>query len=107
MGKENEKEVRRLQGWCIGIIDSADKGDDNFAAPIVQVIRNRMYLKDVIFNQTELITQETPIVAKTKEHNIKLWVVETNHAGNYFANRLRVLMPDIDVFGQWRILFIY
>ena len=98
---ENGKDVTKIQGWCIGIIDSADKGDDHFAAPILQIIGDRMYLKDVIFNKIELISQEDVVKAKTKENNITKWVVETNHAGNYFANRLRLLMPDIEIFGQW------
>ncbi|MCP4987264.1 MAG: hypothetical protein GY928_14795 [Colwellia sp.] len=98
---ENGKEVERLQGWCIGIIDSADKGDDNFSAPMLQIIGNRLYLKDVIFNKNELITQEDPIKAKTKENSVVKWVVETNHAGNYFSGRLRRILENTQVFGQW------
>ena len=95
---ENGKDIVRLQGWCLGVIDSADKGDDHFAAPIIQVVGNRMYLKDVVFNKNELISQEPEVQAKTKENK---WVIETNHAGNYFSGRIRTLLPDIDVFGQW------
>ena len=98
---ENGIEIIKEQGWCMGIIDVADRGNDNFSAPIIQVIGDRLYLKDVIFNKNELISQEIPIELKTKEHNVTLWVVETNHAGNYFSERLRRLIPNVTIFGQW------
>lgn len=99
--KEDGKDIEKLVGWCIGIIDSADKGNDNFSAPILQIVGDRMYLKDVIFNKNELITQEPIVKAKTAEHNVIKWVVETNHAGNYFSGRLRALLKNTDIFGQW------
>jgi len=98
---ENGKQSTKLEGWCLGVIDIADKGDDHFAAPILQIVGNRMYLKDVIFNKDELINQESIVKIKTEEHNVIKWVIETNHAGNYFSNRLRTLMPKIEIFGQW------
>jgi hypothetical protein len=99
--QEDGKDVVRLLGWCLGIVDSADKGADHFSAPILQIVGNRMYLKDVVFNTDELITQEDKIVQKTKQNNVIKWVIETNHAGNYFSGRVRKLLPDIEVFGQW------
>lgn len=90
-----------LQGWCLGIIDPADGGDDYFSAPMVQVVGNRMYLKDVIFNQVKLIDNEPNISGKTKLNNVKKWVVETNSMGGYLSGRLRVLVPDVTIFGQW------
>lgn len=101
MVNENGKEIERLQGWAFGIVDPADKGNDNLAAPILQIVGDRMYLKDAIFNKNELITQEDPIKAKTKDNNIIKWLIETNHAGNYFSGRLRRLMPNVEIFGQW------
>lgn len=98
---ENGVDIIKLQGWCIGAIDSADKGTDKFASPIVQVIGSNMYLKDVIFNTQELIDQEMPITQKSKQHKVSKWVVETNHAGNYFSKRMRTLLPNCDIFGQW------
>lgn len=99
---ENGNDVEQLQGWCLGVIDPADGGTDHFAAPLIQVVGNRMYLKDVIFNQIRLIDNEAFIEAKTKEHNPIKWVVETNSMGGYLSGRLRtILPPEIVVYGQW------
>lgn len=99
--EEDGKEVKRLMGWCIGAIDSADKGKDNFAAPIIQVVGSKMYLRDVIFNPIEAIEQEPFIVTKTKENNIIKWVVETNREGGYLSGRIRKILPNVSVYGQW------
>lgn len=96
---EGDEQV--LSGWTFGVIDTADKGKDHFAAAIFQIVGNRMYLKDVVFDTQELITHEPIIVSKTKQHKVRKWVVETNSAGNYFTGRLRKLLPGITVFGQW------
>jgi len=98
---ENDKEVIINQGWAAMFIDSADKGLDNFSAPIVQIVGSNIYLKDVIFNTDELITQEEKVRLKAIEHNVRLIVVESNHAGNYFKNRLLQLLPNVDIFGKW------
>lgn len=99
--KEGENEIEKIQGWNMSFVDSADKGDDHFSAPFGQVIGNRVYLTDVIFDKSELILQEPVIVSKSKTNNSILTVVETNHAGNYFSKRIRLLMPKMKVFGQW------
>lgn len=98
---ENGQDVEVLQGWTFGVIDSADKGDDNFAAPILQIVGNRCYLRDVIFNTNELISQEEVVVSKTKHNKVTKWLIETNHAGNYFSGRLRKLIPNCEIYGQW------
>lgn len=98
---ENGKESIINQGWAAMFIDTADKGSDLFSAPIVQIVGINIYLLDVIFSPDQIIEQEEIVRLKCKEHNVKLIVIETNHVGNYFKNRLITLMPNMDVFGKW------
>lgn len=98
---ENGNEIEKLQGWTLMVIDTADKGDDNFSGPVLQVVGSNVYLRDVIFNKNELISQEQPVKNICQVNGVRLIVVETNSAGNYFSGRLRQLMPNVDVFGQW------
>jgi predicted phage terminase large subunit-like protein len=95
----NEKEV--MQGWTFAIIDTADEGKDYFAMPIFQVVLPYVYLIDCIFDQQNLTIQESQVISKTKEYKIRKIVVETNSAGAYFKRRLDVLLPGIEIYGQW------
>ena len=40
-------------------------------------------------------------MAKTKEYSIVNWVVETNREGGYLSGRIRKILPNVDVHGQW------
>lgn len=99
--EENGEKVEKEQGWTFAVIDTADKGDDNFAFPIMQIIGSNVYLKDVVFNKNELLTQEDPVQQKSRQYKIVKCVIETNSAGNYFMGRMRKKNKNVNWFGQW------
>jgi len=87
--------------FTITFIDSADEGEDHFSMPIARVYGNRVYITDAIFDQDNLTIQEGQVQSKVKEHKISNIVVETNSFGAYFTRRLRILLPGIEIFGQF------
>jgi len=90
-----------MEYFTIGFADPADEGKDNFACPFARVYGNRVYILDAIFDQQNLTIQESQVVGKVKEYDIKKLVIETNSFGAYFSRRIRELMPMLDVFGQY------
>ena len=87
--------------WTIMANDCADEGKDNYSGPIARVYGSRVYLVDAIFDQQNLTLQESEVQGKVKEHRISKLVVETNSFGAYFTRRLRELMPEVEIFGQY------
>lgn len=92
---------KKLLGLSLAAIDTADKGTDNFSAPFVQLVGEKVYLKDVIFNTDELIDQEEPATTKIKVNKTKKLIIETNNAGNYFKGRMKKKVRSLTIFGQW------
>lgn len=90
-----------MEYFTIGCADSADEGDDYFAMPIARVYGDRVYLIDAIFDQNNLTIQEGQVQGKVKEHKINKLVVESNSFGAYFGRRVRELLPELEVFGQF------
>ena len=99
--EENGVEKREPMGWVFAFIDTADEGEDNFAMPIFRVIGDSVYLIDCIFDQSNLTIQEIQVKVKVQEHKIRKIVVETNSAGAYFSRRLRELLPNVEIYGQF------
>jgi len=90
-----------MEYYTIGFVDAADGGEDHFAMPIARVYGNRVYVFDCIFDQENLTVQEGQVQGKVKECHINEIVIETNSFGAYFGRRLRELLPQIEVFGQY------
>jgi PBSX family phage terminase large subunit len=90
-----------MEYFTIGCADAADEGEDNFAMPIARVYGDRVYLVDAIFDQNNLTIQEGQVQSKVKEYKINKLVIESNSFGAYFGRRVRELMPELDVFGQF------
>ena len=90
-----------MEYFTIAFVDSADEGEDYFAMPVARVYGNRIYVFDCIFDQENLTVQEGQVQSKVKECHINNIVVETNAAGAYFARRIRELLPQIEIFGQF------
>lgn len=87
--------------FTIAFADTADEGLDNFAMPIARVYGNRVYIFDCIFDQENLTIQEGQVQSKVKECHISEICIETNNAGAYFTRRMRELIPQIEIFGQY------
>lgn len=92
---------QNMEYYTIGFVDAADQGEDYFAMPIARVYGNRVYVFDCIFDQENLTIQEGQVQSKVKECKINEIVIETNSFGAYFARRLRELLPQIEIFGQY------
>lgn len=90
-----------MEYFTIGFADTADEGTDNFSMPIARVYGDRIYIFDAIFDQYNLTVQEGQVQSKVKECNINNLVIETNSFGAYFSRRVRELIPEIEVFGQF------
>lgn len=87
--------------FTIAFADCADEGSDSFAMPVARVYGNRVYVYDAIFDQDNLTIQEGQVQGKVKECNINKLVIESNSFGAYFSRRIRELIPQIEVFGQY------
>lgn len=85
----------------VAFADTADEGQDYFAMPIARVYDNRVYVFDAIFDQENLTVQEGQVISKVKECRISQLTIESNNAGAYFIRRLRELLPQIEIFGQY------
>ena len=90
-----------MEYFIIAFADAADEGTDNFAMPVARVYGDRVYIFDAIFDQYNLTIQEGQVQSKVKEDDIRKLVIETNSFGAYFARRIRELMPQLEVFGQF------
>jgi predicted phage terminase large subunit-like protein len=90
-----------MEYFTIAFADTADEGKDYFAMPICRVYGYRVYLVDAIFDQSNLTVQEGQVQSKVKEHKISKLVVESNSFGAYFGRRIRELIPNVEVFGQF------
>jgi hypothetical protein len=90
-----------MEYFTIGFGDTADEGTDNFALPIARVYGNRVYVFDAIFDQNNLTIQEGQVQSKVKECKTNTLVVESNSFGAYFIRRLRELLPELEIFGQF------
>lgn len=89
-----------MEYFTIAFADTADEGLDYFAMPIARVYGNRVYVFDCIFDQENLTIQEGQVQDKVKICHINNLTIETNNAGAYFARRIRILIPALEVFGQ-------
>ena len=92
---------QNMEYFTIAFADTADEGADYFAMPIARVYGNYVYIIDCIFDQENLTIQEGQVQSKVKECHIDRITVETNNAGAYFTRRIRELIPQIEVFGQF------
>jgi predicted phage terminase large subunit-like protein len=90
-----------MEYFTIAFCDTADEGEDYFAMPVARVYGNRVYIFDCIFDQENLTIQEGQVQSKVKVCHINNLVIETNSAGAYFARRMRELLPQIEIFGQY------
>ena len=87
--------------YVAAFADTADEGADHFAMPIARVYGDQVYIIDCIFDLENLTIQEGQVHGKVKEHRISNLCVETNAAGAYFSRRLRELIPEVQIFGQF------
>ena len=90
-----------MEYFTISFADTADEGLDKFAMPIGRVYGNRVYVFDAIFDTENLTIQEGQVQDKVKIDHINEVVIETNNAGAYFTRRIRELLPQIEIFGQY------
>jgi phage terminase large subunit len=72
----------------IAYIDTADEGSDFYAMPIVEIIGDKAYLIDVIFNKARLTANEPLTVAKINDLHIDRVIVETNKEGSLYIGNL-------------------
>jgi len=87
--------------WTVAFVDTADEGKDYFSMPIARVYENSVYVFDAIFDQENLTIQEGQVQSKVKEDRINDMCIETNSFGAYFTRRIRELIPEIEIFGQY------
>lgn len=71
-------------------VDTADTGKDFFCAVLGAVFQKKVYIFDVIFqNSRSLGEYEAILVEKLKENKVNKCVIETNREGSYFAQKVR------------------
>jgi phage terminase large subunit len=73
----------------IAYIDTADEGSDFYAMPIVEIIGDKAYLIDVIFNKARLTSNEPLTVSKINDLHLDKVIVETNKEGSLYIGNLR------------------
>ena len=72
----------------IAYIDTADEGDDFYSMPVVELIDDKAYLIDTIYNKARLTINEPLTVEKINELNIDTVLVETNKEGSLYVGNL-------------------
>lgn len=73
----------------IAYIDTADEGKDFYSMPIVEIIGNKVYLIDVIYNQSRLTILEPLTISKINDLLINTVIVETNKEGSLYIGNLK------------------
>lgn len=73
----------------VAYADTADEGDDHFSMPIAKVVNGKVYIVDVVFNQSNLTINHDLVLAKIKERGIDHLYIESNNAGASFIRNLR------------------
>ena len=77
------------QNIRIAYIDTADEGKDFYSMPIVELIDDKVYLIDVIYNQARLTINEPLTVAKINDLNVDTCIIETNKEGSLYIGNLK------------------
>lgn len=73
----------------VAYIDTADEGKDFYSMPIVEIIGNKVYLIDVIYNQSRLTILEPLTISKINDLLIDTVIVETNKEGSLYIGNLK------------------
>lgn len=87
----------------ISYIDTADAGDDDYSQPFADIIGNRLYIVDVIFNKEILSINKGRTVQKIKQHNTINTTVETNKEGTFYKTTLESELPGHTILGIFNI----
>ncbi len=97
--KLNRYDKLNEEGTSLFYIDTADEGTDHFAGLFGQMIGNKFYATDAIFNLVNLTVNEDVCKERFETHEIDRGYVETNAAGQYFLRNLREESPNIPMYG--------
>ncbi len=88
------------EGPVVCYIDTADEGDDHFAAVFVRLTEKNAYVIDTIFNQQNLTINEPICKERFERHHVDRVYVESNSFGAYFIRNLRVQNPQTPIYGD-------
>jgi phage terminase large subunit len=72
----------------IAYIDTADEGDDFYSMPIVELIGDKAYLIDVIYNQARLTINEPLTVERINKYKVDTVIIETNKEGSLYIGNI-------------------
>lgn len=89
------------EGVSVCAIDTADKGNDHFAAPFGKLLGNYLYITDAIFNLTALHNNKPVCAERFTKHKVDQAFIETNAAGSLFMENLKEENPTIPIWGKW------
>ncbi len=93
-------ETPPTDGPVVCYIDTADEGDDHFAALFVRLTDKNAYVIDAIFNQQNLNINEEICKERFAKHNVDRVYVESNSFGAYFIRNLREQNPHTPVYAD-------
>lgn len=88
------------EGVNVCFVDTADEGNDHFAAVFARMIGKTVYVHDVMFNLQNLTANEEILIERLTKHKVDRCYIETNSAGAYFARNIRQRWTDGVVYGQ-------
>jgi len=85
-------------------VDTADKGNDYYSAPVGYIFSNPdniydVFITDVIFTRKEFKYTQPKQVAFIKKHGIDWTYIETNKEGTLYVNNIRNLVKPYKVNG--------
>lgn len=82
-------------------IDTADTGTDDYSHPFGELIENKCYITDAIFNKEPLSNNKQRSIYKIREKQCMITIVETNKEGQLYKDSLQLELPEFNIYGQW------
>lgn len=76
----------------VGACDVADKGNDDFAAPIGDIFSDRIFIKEVIFTKDAVEITEPRLAQALIDTSCDHMRVESNNGGRIFGKNIRKLI---------------
>lgn len=92
----SEYNSRNVEGIC-GYIDTADEGTDNLSYPTGELIKDKVYITDIIFTKDGTDITIPLCAGKTNSKKTNYLTVESNSGGKMYGKEIRQLCPGTTV----------
>lgn len=89
---KREDVINRTPDGIIAAVDTADTGDDNFAALFAYVFGSDLYIVDGIFTKDAVEVTAPRLAQKTLDLKTNMMQIESNNGGRIFTNEVKRLM---------------